>query len=58
MKLAHIEKIENGKYRLTGEGDILIEEGTKRACMTAVKRFGLKIVDNKSELTDYLRDTD
>ena len=32
-KLAHLEKLENGKYRLTGEGNILIEEGSKRACL-------------------------
>lgn len=57
MKLAHLEKMENGKYRLTGEGDILIEEGSKRACMIAVKRFGLKLVD-KYDLNAYLRDTD
>ena len=57
MKLAHIEKMENGKYHLTGEGDILIEEGTKRACMSAVKRFGMQLVD-KYDLNAYLRDTD
>ena len=57
MKLAHLEKLENGKYRLTGEGDILIEEGTKRACMIAVKRFGMRLVD-KYDLNAYLRDTD
>ena len=57
MKLAHLEKLENGKYRLTGEGDILIEEGSKRACMIAVKRFGLTLVD-RYDLNAYLRDTD
>ena len=57
MKLAHLEKLENGKYRLTGEGDIWIEEGSKRACMIAVKRFGMRLVD-KYDLNAYLRDTD
>ena len=57
MKLAHLEKLENGKYRLTGEGDILIEEGTKRACMIAVNRFGMRLVD-KYDLNAYLQDTD
>ena len=57
MKLAHLEKLENGKYRLTGEGDILIEEGSKRACMIAVKRFGMRLVD-KYDLNAYLQDTD
>ena len=56
-KPAHLEKLENGKYRLTGEGDIWIEEGSKRACMIAVKRFGMRLVD-KYDLNAYLRDTD
>ena len=56
-KLAHLEKLENGKYHLTGEGDVLIEAGSKRACMIAVRRFGLRLVD-KYDLNAYLRDTD
>ena len=56
MKTAYLEKLANGKFSLLGEGEILIESGSKRACMTAVKRFGLKLVNNKSEITDYLRD--
>ena len=57
MKRAHLEKLENGKYHLTGEGDVLIEAGSKRACMIAVRRFGLRLVD-KYDLNAYLRDTD
>ena len=56
-KLSHLEKLENGKYHLTGEGNILIESGSKRACMIAVKRFGMRLVD-KYDLNAYLRDTD